>query len=226
MSFSLFFHKDRIQLSSSRLSSYINCPFKYAAEKLFFCREKTFVGRELSALAKGLIAHKLFEDVLTKHPDLSCSEEDMENIIEERKPEDKEFIHSKQWLVVKENLKSLLRSFLEREQADRRQFPDLRPKAFERKISAYWDQKKGELSFEGDYLFQARIDRIDQHEATHSYVIRDYKASKTGLNHITRWIKREGEEFQLTFYAQALQKGVGGKSSGRTGLLFVFFCLQ
>ena len=102
----------------------------------------------------------------------------------------------------------MLKSFLEKERADKNQYPLLKPKGFEVEVSAYWDQQKGELSRNGNYLFKGYIDRIDQDEAANSYIIRDYKASPIGLNHISSWIKKDREEFQLTFYAQALQKGL------------------
>ena len=91
-----FFHKEKIQLSSHRLKSYIDCPFKYAARNLFFVSEGALVERELSPISKGSIVHKLFENCLRKYSNLCPSSEQIEEMIEEVKPEESQFIHQKQ----------------------------------------------------------------------------------------------------------------------------------
>ena len=204
----VFFHREKLQLSPSRLKTYRECPFKYSAEKLLFVKEGTFIERELSPSLKGNIAHNLFEKTLKTYPNLQPEEEEIEEIIKEIKPEDEKLIYEKQWLLSKEELKSLLSSFLEKEREYRNTISSLEPKLFELEYLACWDQKKGELNSDGDYLFTARIDRIDRERATGAYVIRDYKATAKGLTHISSWVKKDKEELQLVFYAQALQKGL------------------
>ena len=126
----LFFHKEKIQLSPHSLKTYVECPFKYAAKKLFFIKEETTVDRELSALSRGSIAHELFEVCLKKHPDLYLGQEEINKLITEIKPVDEKLIYKRQWLLIKEELKSLLNSFLEKERMDRNRFPGLKPKKF------------------------------------------------------------------------------------------------
>ena len=203
-----FFHKEKIRLSPSRLKTYRDCPFKYAAEKLFFIKERGLIDRELSALSRGSAVHKLFEVTLKKYSNLMLSEKQMEDLLEEIKPAEENFVYEQQWLLVKEDLKKILKSFLNKEKVDQTSFPFLKAKVFEKELSAYWNQKKGELDKEGEYPFVAKVDRIDKEEKTGSYVIRDYKASVTPLTHISSWIKEGREELQLTFYAQALQKAL------------------
>lgn len=203
-----FFHKEKIQLSPSRLRTYVDCPFKYAAEKLFFVREKGLIDRELSALSKGSTAHKLFEFTLKQYPELILSEKQIEDLLEEIEPKRENFVYEQQWLLLKEDLKKILLSFLHKEKMDRENFPSLKAKAFEQELSAYWNQKTGSLDTEGDYPFIAKVDRIDKEETTGSYVVRDYKASAGSSTHVSSWIKEGKEDLQLTFYAQALQKGL------------------
>ncbi len=216
-----FFHKAEIQLSPHRLRVYRDCPFKYAAEKLFFAQEETLADREAPALFKGLAVHRLFESCLKKYPDLSLDSEDIEQLIAEVLPAKEQLVYEKQRLLIQEELRDLLSSFLGRERADRERFPHLNPRGFEEEISAYWNQDKGELDSSGDYVFNARIDRIDWDTASQSYAIRDYKASSAGIAHISSWIKNDQEDLQLTFYAQALQKGlVKGLPPGDVSALF------
>ena len=203
-----FFHPEKIQLSPNRLKTYIECPFKYAAEKLFFVQANEKIDRELSPLSKGSITHQLFENVLAQYPKLLLSEKQMEKLLEQVKPKEEDFIYGQQWPLLKEELKELLKAFLNKERADQKNFPFLKAKAFEKELSAYWNQKKGELDRRGEYLFRARVDRIDQDKTTGAYVVRDYKASSQFLTHISSWIQNGKEDFQLIFYAQALQKGL------------------
>ena len=203
-----FLHKGGIQLSSNRLKIYTDCPFKYSAGKMFFADEESLVERELSALSKGSAVHKLFENVLQKYPELEPTQKQIEELIEEIKPEEHQLVHKKQWLIIKETLKNTLNSFLEKERECRDLAPSIKPRAFEAECSAYWDKEQGELSSKGDYPFTGQIDRIDKDTATDTYIIRDYKASSTKLTHTPTWIKKDKEDLQLTLYAQALEKGL------------------
>ena len=217
----LFFHKEKIRLSPNRIKMYMECPFKYSAEKLFFIKETNPTEREISPLLKGTIVHSLFENILKNHPNLYPKQEQIEEMIEEMKPKNEKLIHKKQWTLTKDELKKLLNLFLEKERKHKNQFPLFKPKALEVEYSTYWNQKKGELSPDGDYLFTARIDRIDKDESTNNYTIRDYKTANKALTHISNWVKENKEELQLTFYAQALQKGlIKNVQAGSVSALF------
>lgn len=203
-----FIHKADIRLSPQRLKTYRDCPFKYAAEKLFFVEDRPPVERELSALSKGSIVHYLFKYVLQRYPELNLSQKQEADIIELMKPCAEELIYKRQWNIVKEELSDLLQAFLAHEISIREQFPFLKPKDFEVRYEIYWNQTQGCFSAEKGYPFTAQVDRVDRDEATKTYVVRDYKASKGDLTHISSWVKPDKEEFQLTFYAEALRKGL------------------
>ena len=223
-----FFHKSELTLSPNRIKLYRECPFKYAAEKIFFVHQEPFVERELSALSKGSIIHKLFENVLNKYPNLHIQPEQLDEMIEEIKPPDEKFVYEKQWFLIKDHLKNILNAFLEKEQKDRQACPQLKLKALEAECSAFWDQDKGELNSKGKYIFKAKIDRIDEDTSSKTYVVRDYKASSSNYKHISAWTtKDDNKEFQLTFYAQAVQKGlVKDLSPGEVSALYYSFYNQ
>ena len=215
-----FFHTKKIELSASRMKTYTNCPFKYAGEKLFFVKDQKLMDREFSEVLQGSIVHNLFEKILKFYPELNLTEEQINIIVEEMKPKAEHLIYKKQWLLIKEYLINLTQAFIQKEQADRKIFPHLKPVAFEKEYISFWNQKRGELSSQGDYVFKGYVDRIDKDETLKAcsrsagreikssvYVLRDYKASKNKLTHISSWLKPHQEEFQLTFYAQALEKG-------------------
>ena len=202
-----FFHPRLPSLSVSRLKKYYDCPFKYAADKIFYVKEKQSLKQELSPLIKGVAAHKLFNSLLEKHPDLNISEKQKEDLIEELIPAEDIFIFKKeQVILLKIYLKKLIDDFLLKEKQERAKHPSIKALAFEANLKAFWNQKKGELSSKGEYLFKGSIDRIDRDEKQKSYLIRDYKASLNHLTHVSSWIKKY--EIQLIFYAQALEKGL------------------
>ena len=202
----LIFPYDKIHLSANGIKTYRECPFKYAGKNLFFAPEKPAVQREISPLYKGHLAHKLFERVLTEYPDLKMTREQVNQFVEDIPYEHEMLIHKKQWLLMKEYLKRILKEFLSHEEKQRKKFPHLKPVAFEAKLKAFWNQEKGELSHQGDYVFKGSLDRVDRDEKTKQYALRDYKASVNQFTNISSWLN--SEELQLTFYAQALEKGL------------------
>ena len=201
----IFSYKKR-HLSANGIKTYRACPFKYAGKNLFFAPEEQTVQREVSAIYKGNLAHKLFEKTLKEYPDLEMTEMQIKQLIESLRVEPEQLIHKKQWLLMTDYLKRVLKEFLIKEKEQRKKFPQLKPVAFEAKLKAFWNQEKGELSHHGEYPFKGFLDRVDQDDKTKQYVLRDYKASSHSLSHISSWL--ETEELQLTFYAQALEKGL------------------
>ncbi|MBC6415094.1 MAG: PD-(D/E)XK nuclease family protein [Bdellovibrionales bacterium] len=198
------FKDQKMSLSASQIQTYNNCPFKYAGEKLFHVKEKVKINQELSALIKGLTVHSLFQLILEKYPDLNLNDKQKEDLIQHVLPDQKYFVHEEQIIIIKEDLKNLLEQFLLKENMQKKDFPCIKPMAFELKLKAFWNQKESQLSSKGDYPFQGKIDRVDISKKKDFYIVRDYKASGNKLTHISNWI--ENNQFQLLFYAQALQK--------------------
>lgn len=192
--------------SPSRIKTYSECPFKYAAEKIFYAKEGDILDQELSVLKKGSSIHKLFELTLKEHPDLELSEEQVEELIIKSLPDLSNFVNEKQEELTKDYLKRNLIKFLDQEKEQRKNMPSLKPVGFEAGLNTFWNQKEGQLSEKGEYVFKGEIDRIDYDETTKSYALRDYKRRGTKLTHISSWLNNE--EFQLIFYAQALEKGL------------------
>ena len=209
-----------IKLSPSRLKTYTECPFRYAGKKLFCVEEKVSADLELSPMSKGNLAHKLFEKVLTQYPDLNISKQQIQDLIQGILPNNREIIYEKQWLIISEDLKELLKLFIQKEKDNRQKIGSFKTEV-EVKCQTQWNQQKGELDKEGQYEFEGWVDRIDYDKVSDSYVIRDYKASGTELANISKWGETDTEDLQLTFYAQALQKGLIDKfPAGRVSAVF------
>jgi len=215
-----FFHPSLESLSVSQLKSYYDCPFKYAANKIFYVKEEQNLNQELSPLIKGVTVHKLFNLLLLNYPSLNITEQEKEDLIHSLIPEDKEFVFKdKQKILLKTYLKKLIEEFLIKEKQQKKTYPSIKPIAFEAKLTAFWNQEKGQLDKQGKYLFKGSIDRIDQEGENPSYIVRDYKASLNHLTHISSWLKHY--DIQLLFYAQALEKGlVENLKPGEVSALF------
>ena len=217
---SRFFHPQLESLSVRQIKTYTDCPFKYAAEKIFHIKDQKALQQELSPLIKGVTAHKLFKMILESYPDLQPSTKQKEDLIESLLPDEDYFAHKEEQIfLLKEYLNQLIESFLFKEEQQRKNHPSLKPLAFEARLKAFWNQKTGQLDSKGDYLFKGSIDRIDQEEVDQTYVLRDYKASLSQRTHISSWLKKD--EIQLLFYAQTLQKGlVEGLAPSKVSALF------
>lgn len=202
------FYKNKPSLSPSKLKLYQNCPFKLAARYLFLVQDEPLTDVEISASLKGSLMHDLFENILTKYPSLTCSEQQKEDLINELKPDDKKLVYKQQWSIIKARLHQLCARFLKEESLTRKTCPSLKVRALEQDMKVYWDQNQACLSSKGDYVFKGKIDRIDQDEDQEAYVIRDYKSSTYALTNLPAWIKENKEDLQLIFYAQAIDKNL------------------
>ena len=201
-----FMPEGQLSLSPQVLKTYAECPFRYAADKLFFAKARPESDRELSPLSKGGAVHRLFESALSQEaPPLPDNQKD--EIIESALQSEREVICEEQMEVMTEELKFYLLKFLEKERENQSLQDYFKPLALESEFEGFWDPETG-LSTKGKYPFKARIDRIDKGVSADVYIVRDYKSSSAGLNHISSWIKEGKEDLQLTFYAQAVQKGL------------------
>ena len=218
---SKFLHPALKSLSVSQLTTYADCPFKYAADKLFHIKELQVLQHELSPLIKGVTAHDLFQMILETHPQLDLSEKQKEDLIDKLLPDEEHFVYQEeQILLLKDYLILLINDFLLQEKQKREDYPFIKPLAFESKIKAFWNQKEGHLSSKGDYLFTGKIDRVDEYQG--AYIVRDYKASLGQLTHISKWVEKY--DIQLLFYAQALQQGVV-EGLGAAEVLALFYSI-
>ena len=201
------FHPDLKSLSVSQIKTYGDCPFKYAAKNIFLIPEDRAIEQEISPLIKGGTVHELFRNILERNPDLNLTEKQKEELIEELIPKEEHFIFKEeQILFLKQYLKELIEQFLIKEKEQKEKHSSIKAVAFEAPLQAFWNQKEGKLSTQGDYLFKGTIDRVDWDAEQNSYIVRDYKASLNQLTHISSWLKND--DIQLLFYAQALREGL------------------
>ena len=193
-----------IELSHNSLKNYIECPFIYAASKIFYTEKQQEVTRDISPLHLGSWAHKLLENF--NSDDIEFSEEKLEEI----KPKNLEEYLSdeKDWNIIKYKLEIIYKQILQIEKKWKQDFPNLKIRTTELKLKdhVFWNKKKNCLDKEGAIPFTGSIDRVNYNSQSKEYIVFDYKGSGSQLTNLKTW--KDKKSFQLLLYAYVLEKGL------------------
>ena len=193
-------------VSPSSLSEYASCAFVYAVHRLFKIKKDPLVDWEISPLDMGSLSHLFLEKLLFENPSLEISEKEMNQLIENLEMEGKNLMDEKQKILTLNTLKSLGKMFLKKEKERRKTFPYLKPLAGEKEIQCFWNEKTGTLDHEGEIAFKGRMDRVDFDSENEAYILLDYKRNINFNTNMKSWLEKS--DFQLSLYAQALEKGL------------------
>ncbi len=194
-------------LSASGFEDYLNCPFVFAAKRLFKLSDLPSVDLDIDHMTKGKLVHALFEE-LTKDPmKYHWSDGDLEQIIETcREREEIVLGEERMWIAMRRRYVAIAKRFLEFEKAWRSKFPNTHTIGRELEIKGVITSD-AQLVKEGEGLiFRGSIDRVDTDDQGHAVVI-DYKSSK-GVNvvHHGKWLEKN--VLQLLLYAMAVENGL------------------
>lgn len=193
--------------SPSSLNEYASCGFVYAARHIFQIKKRPTVDWEVSPLDIGALQHRFLEKLLFELSSLKLNEEQMEELIKELEIEETVLMNEKQKILLMRALKSLGKKFLEKEKEWRNRYPHLKPLAGEKWIQCFWNEKTNQLDSKGNMMFKGRMDRVDFDSENLAYVLLDYKRNlNQNIVHMTNWLNKS--DFQLSLYAQALEKGL------------------
>ncbi len=195
-------------LSASQLENYNECPFVFAANKLFGLSDLPNIDLDLDHMTKGKIAHALLEVLLTEPIRFDPSESELEGLIESCLKSEKIIMgEPKLKPLFMKKYKKLAYDFLAFEKAWREKFPLTKTVAKEASINGNWSLKQKRLVPENQPegpAFKGFIDRIDEGK-DQSLVLIDYKSSGAGLRNIKSW--NQGGDFQLALYTLAIERG-------------------
>ncbi len=205
------FHWD-FSLSPSSLKSYVECPFKFFAEKGLKLADPELVDLDLDPRTQGSIQHQLLEKLITEPFNAEERREKLPEIIEDIiKQESDHFYSEKTAQLTKQFLYQLGLRFLEKESVYRKQFP----KFFTMACEAWY---RRDLEVDGNKIkFRGKIDRIDLSTDHSSAIVIDYKNDLSQYRNANSWM--QNLEFQMPSYVSSLEGGfvsttVGeGKSS-------------
>lgn len=196
-------------LSPSAIEDYLECPFIFAAKRLFALSDIAELDLEVDASRRGNLMHKLFE-FLTKEPmRFDLSDEEIAKVVEDAREAAKlELADARLWPPLKARHIEMARRFLTFEKDNRRLFPKTTVVAREADIAGFLKIETGELIRQhepGSLKFVGRIDRID-HDGEGHYAIFDYKSSAASVSQFGTWLKNN--QIQLLLYAMAVEKGL------------------
>ena len=196
-------------LSPSAIEDYLECPFIFAAKRLFALSDVAELDLEVDAIRRGNLMHKLFE-ILTGEPRrFSPGDDELEAVVVQARSEcELQLADERLWPMLKTRHKDLARRFLAFENEDRFRFPGVKTLARELKISGFIDPQTGSLVREtrpGAIKFVGRIDRVDIDE-NGNVAIYDYKSSAASAAQFGSWLKNN--KIQLLLYAMAIEQGL------------------
>lgn len=197
------------RLSPSAIEDYLDCPFIFAAKRLFKLSDVAELDLEVDASRRGSLMHKLLE-LLTREPmRFDYSEEEYANLVDAAKTESRlELADPRLWPPLKARYTDLARRFVAFERENRKKFPETRTIGREYDIAGYLDPKTGHLHRDphaGDLKFIGTIDRVDQDQSGH-LAIMDYKSSMSSVAQFGSWLKKN--QIQLLLYAMAVENGL------------------
>ncbi|MBX7232334.1 MAG: PD-(D/E)XK nuclease family protein [Bdellovibrionales bacterium] len=202
----LAFAQNKItKFSPSSLERYAQCPFIFAAEKVFNLKDSPPLDFDLDPMSRGQITHKIFE-TLTKEPfqgDLSTDE--ISSIVQQKRNELSLPEHDL-WFYFSKKFVEQVQNFIQAEKQWRKKFPNTKTVARELKFSVPWKNFMSQDLNSSNYIWEINgfIDRIDTN-GSGDYVVLDYKSSTSSLVQAASW--NTNNHFQLALYAQAVEHG-------------------
>lgn len=207
------FQAEVSQLSPSSIEKYLDCPFVFAAQKVFNLKDLEQRDLDLARTDLGLLTHALFQELMDRGwTAREVFEDELIALIDE----EKEKMHfqvaePKWWPALRKKLVGTLRRFLDVEKEWQKQFAALKNVWHEKEWEIYFDPRTGEFSTAESttdpsavLAIRGRIDRIEESSEGH-YVVVDYKSSSYGLNNHPDWFDKNN--LQLLFYMWALERG-------------------
>lgn len=202
-------------LSATSFERYSECPFRFAAEKVFKLSDLPNLDLDVDHQTKGILIHKVFEKLVPtdrKDPtQWQYSDESLGEIIDESfKESELQIFDPNLWPALKEKTIRMAKRFIEFEKKWQSEFPKTETIGKEVRVEGYLDPETGQLTRDKiddqKFYFKIRgaIDRIDSDGK--SYVLLDYKSSKGRLRQHGRWI--ENDQLQMAIYTLSCEEGL------------------
>ena len=197
-----------LTFSPSAISSYVKCPFIFAAGRVFNLADEAEIDIDVDPRSSGSLFHYIFEKLTVEPFRSDWSDSEVLQIIEEGRQATKLVVGSEElWPSLKGKFLISAKRFLDNERSLRQEFPRKKVLARELKVEIWFNPRTKEVSLEekNDFVkVSGTIDRIDG-DGT-QLVIYDYKASQGSIKSFDKWLNLEERkiEIQMPFYLWAL----------------------
>lgn len=195
-------------LSASSIEKFLDCPFTFAAQRLFKLSDLPSLDLDVDALTRGNLMHGLFEALLRPPIRWDWTDDEILQLIDQcRQRKGADMADARLWPPLRLRYLELARQFLRFEKQWRERFPATHTLGLEVPVHGYVT-KTGELQKDNSpdsRLFRGSIDRIDGDHQAHA-VILDYKSSAASVAGPQNWLR--DRKLQLALYAMALEAGM------------------
>jgi RecB family exonuclease len=217
--------KDLPRISPSMIENFLDCPFKFAAQRYFKLQDLPDIDLDVDHRTRGQLAHALFDKLTVEPMRFDWSAAELDQVLEEIKTaKELLFADDRLWIPLKKKHMQIGLRFLDFEKRWRQEFPKTKTVGREKRFEFYLDPKTEEISKEskeGAFRISGQIDRIDSDGSGH-LVLLDYKSSAGSLTASSSWIKNH--ELQLLFYMFAVEKSLVEDIQGEVlGLFYYLF---
>jgi ATP-dependent helicase/nuclease subunit B len=197
-------------LSPSAIEDYLDCPFVFAAKRLFGLSDVAELDLEVDPSRRGSLMHALFELLTIEPIRLDLSDAELGDVVEQARTKSHfEMADDRMWPSIKSRHVDLGRRFLAFEKEYRDLFPGTKTVARELDLAGGLRPSTGELIADRDepgaLPFVGRIDRVDR-DRLGNLAIYDYKSSNSSASQFGAWLKNN--RIQLLLYASAVEKGL------------------
>ncbi|MCB0384049.1 MAG: PD-(D/E)XK nuclease family protein [Bdellovibrionales bacterium] len=197
-----------LSLSVSQLESYLECPFKVAAAKVFRLSDLPELDMDVDHMSRGSLMHKLFE-ILTRGEVFrgDYTTEEIGIKVDQAREESQLILADERlWPPLRRKLVDMAERFVGFEQIWRANHPKTHTDGREVRVKCRWNPqtKKFVSESEEGVLFNGFIDRVDSDREGH-FVVLDYKSSASGLTYYKSWLNNDS--LQLSLYSHWLSLG-------------------
>lgn len=213
--------KLKLRLSSSSVQRFGDCPFIFAAEKVFALIDPPLVDVDLDRRQLGQLQHAYLERLTEPSPErmrFDYSESELGQILDDlaakHQNESEQVTNPALWRAQKNKWISLGKRFLAVEQDWFQQYPGTRILAREKDFQFSYSPRTrvwrpGPAQAAEEVTFTGRVDRVDglmKNGQLAGVVLYDYKASVQAKHGFQNWQKEN--EIQLGFYSWAIHEGL------------------
>lgn len=187
-------------LSPATLKSYIDCPFKFFAEKGLKLVDPAIVDLDLDLRTQGSIHHRLLELICEEPFDKQTLLNKLPETIEVILKEHESVFYSDQTKnLCRLQLRTLATRFLDHEESYRKEYPNFRTLAKEA-----WFRREVKTNTKA-VLFRGKLDRVDISTISNDAIVIDYKSTLNSYHNAEKWLTNN--EFQLAAYTESIEGG-------------------
>lgn len=209
---------EALRLSASSLQRYGDCPFIFAAEKIFGLIDPPLVDLDMDRRQLGQLQHAYLEELTAEHPiRFERSDAELGEILDRLAASDPEMMRDanpRLWQAQRTKWIKLGQRFLATERDWFARHPGSRIIAREHEFHFVFDPasgvwRAGERNSPTEIAFTGRLDRVDGYfegGVLKSILLYDYKASTQQKHAFGSWLK--DNEIQLGFYSWAMNEGL------------------